>query len=194
MFKKSLFIFALSATLTFTGCFGSNDSGVSSDVPSGFKTFNAASFSLSVPGTWEIIEPVDFTSDIPDGTQVIVRNNVKNDVFTSNANVTKEILNSPMSSYDFGLDVLESNKKLKNYREISRNNEYKILIGGDLVKTILVEFEGKESEEQPTIRVVQTYAVAGADAYTVSAAYYHGPVDDLSGETAAQIVKTFRVK
>lgn len=194
MFKKPLFIFALISTLTFSGCFESGDSDISSDIPSGYKTFNAASFSISAPSEWEIIEPVDFTSNIPAGTQVIMRDNVKHDIFTANANVTKEILNSSMSSYDFGLTVMENNKKLKNYREISRYNEYKILIGGDLVKTILVEFEGKESEEQPTIRVVQTYAVAGADAYTISAAYYHGPVDDLSGEIAEQIVKTFRVK
>ncbi|MFC1599690.1 hypothetical protein ACFL3T_01540 [Patescibacteria group bacterium] len=194
MFKKSLIIFGLTATLTFTGCFGGGEEDVSTNVPSDFKTFNAASFSISVPAAWEILEPVDFTSDIPGGTQVIVRNNVKNDVFTANANVTKEILNSAMTSYDFGLNVMENNKKLKNYKEISRDNEYKILIGGTLVNSIMLEFEGKESEGQPTIRVVQTYAVAGADAYTVSSAYYAGPVEDLSGEIAEKIIRTFRVK
>lgn len=194
MIKKPLFIFALISTLTFSGCFGGGDSDISSNVPPGYKTFNAASFSISIPSEWEIIEPVDFTSEIPAGTQVIFANNVKNDVFTENGNVTKEILKSPVSSYDFGLNVMESNKKLKNYREISRDNEYEILIGGELVKTILVEFEGKESEGQPTIRVFQTYAVSGADAYTISSAYYYGPVDNLSNETAEQIVKTFRVK
>jgi len=194
MFKKSLLIFALCATLTFTGCFGGGEEEVTQDIPSDFKTFNAAAFSISIPGTWEVIEPVDFTSDIPGGTQVIFRNNVKSDVFTSNANVTKEILTSPMTSYDFGLSVMENNKKLKNYKEISRDNEYKILIGGDLVNSIRLEFEGKENESDPTVRVIQTYAVAGADAYTVSAAYYYGPVDDLSGEVAEKIIKTFRVK
>jgi hypothetical protein len=194
MFKKSLFIFGLCATLTFTGCFGGDEEDVSTDIPSDFKTFNATSFSISVPGPWEIIEAADFTSDIPAGTQVIFKNNIKDDVFTANTNVSKEILTSPFSTYDFGLNIMANNKKLKNYREISRDNEYKILIGGNLVNSILVEFEGKENEGQPNIRVVQTYAVAGADAYTISSAYHFGPIDDLSGEIAEKIIKTFRVK
>lgn len=194
MFKKSLIVFALTATLTFAGCFGGGEPSINSDIPSDFKTYNAPSFSISIPGSWEVIEPVDFTSEIPKGTQVIFRNNVKNDVFTANTNVSKEILTAAVTSYDYGLEVMENNKKLKNYKEISRDNEYKILIGGELINTILIEFEGKESENQPTIRIVQTYAVAGADAYTISSAYYFGPVDDLSSEVAEKIVKTFRVK
>jgi len=194
MFKKSIFIFALLATLTFTGCFGGGEPDVNSDIPSDFKTYNAPSFSISIPSSWEVIEPVDFTKEIAAGTQVIFRDNVKNTVFTSNTNVSKEILTSPFTSYDYGLDIMENNKKLKNYKEISRDNEYKILIGGELVNSILIEFEGKESEGMPEIRIVQTYAVAGADAYTISSAYYYGPVDDLSSEVAEKIVRTFRVK
>lgn len=194
MFKKSLIIFALAATLTFTGCFGGDEEDVVTDVPTDFKTFNAPSFSVSIPSAWEIMEPVDFTSDIPAGTQVILINNVKHDVFTANTNVSKEVLRNAISTYDYGLNIMENNKKLKNYKEIARDNEYKVLIGGELVNSILVTFEGKESEEQPTIRIVQTYAIAGADAYTVSSAYYLGPVDDLSSEIAKRIVQTFRVK
>ncbi len=194
MFKKSLIVFALTATLTFTGCFGGGEPDISSEIPSDFKTFNAPSFSISVPSTWEVIEPVDFTSEIPVGTQVIFKNNIKNDVFTANTNVSKEVLKSSFSTYDYGLEMMENNKKLKNYKEVSRDNEYKILIGGELVNSILIEFEGKENESQSTIRIFQTYAVAGADAYTISSAYYFGPIDDLSSEVAEKIIKTFRVK
>lgn len=194
MFNKSLIVFALIATLTFAGCFGNSEDDVVTDVPTDFKTFNAPSFSISVPSAWNVIEPVDFTSEIPSGTQVIFKNNIKGEVFTANVNVSKEVLKSPFTSYDYGLEIMENNKKLKNYKKIARDNEYKILIGGELVNSILVTFEGKESEEQPTIRIIQTYAVAGADAYTVSSAYYFGPIDDLSGEIAKKIIQTFRVK
>ena len=54
-------------------------------------------------------------------------------------------------------------------------------------------FEGKESEVDPTIRIVQTYAVNGSDAYTITAAYLSDSLE-IQAENAKNIVKSFKVK
>lgn len=191
--KKALSISLITSIFLLTGCFGSNDT-IETPEFAGFSTYNAPGFSISVPASWETIEPKDFTSDIPSQTQIIFRNNIKNDIFTANANVTKSILSSAMTTQEFAKSEISGNKStLLNYQEISRNNEHKIIVGGEIHNTVMILFEGKENEQQPTLRITQTYAVNGADAYTITSAYLKDS-DEILAENAQNIIKTFKVK
>lgn len=193
--KKSLIIYLLGVVFLLTGCFGGNGDTLP-EVPEfeGFSTYNASTFSISIPNAWEIIEPRDFTEDIPAQTQIIFKDNVKSDRFTANANITKQLLNAPMTSLEFARSEISGHKStLLNYREISRNGEFKVIVGDKFHNTVYILFEGKQSEEQPTIRIVQTFAVNGADAYTITSAYLKNG-DELAAEVAGKIIETFRVK
>ncbi|MBN1494608.1 hypothetical protein JW911_02615 [Candidatus Peregrinibacteria bacterium] len=191
--KKAILLSSLISLLVFTGCFGGGDNaGQTADLKN-FKTYNASTFSISVPNSWEIIEAKDFSKEIPIETQVIFRNNIKSDVFTENANVTKKILKTGMSSVDFAKsEILENQKSLVNYKEISRDTEFNVLIGGKMNKSMLIMFEGKESAQDPLIRLIQVYAVNGVDAYTATAAY-RSDADGVTTENAKNIVKSFKV-
>jgi len=191
---KKLNIFLLISAFVLTGCFGGGEPTLEVPEFEGFKTYEAPSFSIAVPERWEVIEQKDFTEDIPPQTQIIFKNNLKNDKFTANSNVTKQLLNSAMSSQEFARTEISGHKNtLLNYQEISRNDEFKVIVGDKVHNSVYILFEGKQAEDQPMIRVVQTYAVNGADAYTVTAAYLKEE-DELMEEAADQIIQTFKVK
>jgi len=190
--KKLIIFSALISLFVMTGCFGSGDSGTTTELKN-FKTYKATTFAIGIPSTWEIIEAKDFSKDIPMETLVIFRNNIQSDVFTENANVTKKILKSSMSTYDFAKsEVLENRNSLINYKEISRDEEFNVVVGGKMQKSILILFEGKENTQEPTIRMLQVYAVNGTDAYTVTAAY-KSDADNLTIDNAKNIIKSFKV-
>ena len=62
-----------------------------------------------------------------------------------------------------------------------------------VVQTIFILFEGKQSEQQPTLRFLQTYAVNGADTYVITAAFLRNS-DEILVEDMKNVIKTFRVK
>lgn len=193
MTQKSLAVILFSSIFLLTGCFGGEEE-IDNGQLHNFTTYTAPTFTIGIPQQWEVIEPKDFSKDIPDETQIIFRDNITSDIFTANSNVTKRLLRSPMSSTDFGKSEIQENKNtLLNYREISRDEEFNIVIGGQMQKTLLIMFEGKQSESEPTIRVVQTYAVNGTDAYTATAAYLPDATE-LASENAKNIIKSFKVK
>jgi len=190
IFSSLTLIFSL---FSLTGCFGSDAPAETSQLQN-FRVYTAPTFSMSVPNQWQTIEPKDFSSDVPQETQIVFRDNVQNDIFTSNANVTKRLLTQQTNSLDYGKSMMNENKgSLLNFKEISRDEDFNIAIGGQVQKTLLVLFEGKENEAEPTIRVVQTYAVNGIDAYTITAAYLPDSTE-LDAENAKNIVKSFKVK
>lgn len=192
---KKLNIVLLIAVFILTGCFGGGEATI--DVPQfeGFKIYEAPSFVIAAPERWEVAEQKDFSQDIPGQTQIIFRNNIKNEKFTANANVTKQLLNQAMTSQEFARTEIAGHKStLLNYNEISRNEEFKVIVGDKVHNSVYILFEGKQAEDQPMIRVVQTYAVNGADAYTVTAAYLKEEENELIAEIAGQIIETFKVK
>lgn len=192
MFKKTFLLLPVSL-LVFTGCFGGGDNSASDGQLQNFTTFESTTFSISKPQQWKVIEAKDFSNDIPNETQIIFRDNVLNDKFTSNANVTKKILKSPISSYDFAKSqISETKNTLLNYKEISRDEEFNVVVGGQMQKSILIMFEGKQTEAEPTIRIVQVYAVNGTDAYTATAAYLL-EADEVTVDNAKNIVKSFKI-
>lgn len=193
MFKKIALIFSLISLVSLTGCFGGSDETEETDLEN-YKTYNAPSFSVSLPQNWEIIEPNEFSDEIPPETQVVLRDNIISEVFTTNANITKELLAAPTTSYDYAKASINENKAtLLNYKEISRDDEFNVLVNGEMERTALIMFEGKPLETDPTLRLIQTYAVNGTDAYTITAAYLK-TADEFTVETAKNIVKSFKVK
>jgi hypothetical protein len=180
--------------LALSGC------GSSTSLPLATNTANIQSrlidspeFTLTIPHDWDVIQAQDFTSDVPPETQLVVRNNVKNDNFTANVSIIKRGTSNSIATLDYAKEVINRQKTgLLNYKE-DNNSSAKIQIGGQPVDTYLETFEGKKDAQSDLIDFYQTYAVKGANGYIVTGAY--SPQETTDNINAVQaVVKSFSVK
>lgn len=174
MKKTILFLMIVLSILLFGGCFSVDDNGASGGTQSQnndlTKTYSTNQFSFIYPQDWDLIEPKDFTSEIPAETQVVVRNNIKNDTFTANINVVKNDLQANKSTLDYAKEVLNRQKTgLLDYKETKRDL-IKIQIGGQEQETYYTEFEARLNSTEPVTRFFQTYAVKDKSGYVIMGA------------------------
>jgi hypothetical protein len=182
--------------LTLSGCInlgGGTTTPTKTATDQTTQVYETNEFSISIPKGWEIIEKKDFTSDVPATTQVVFRNNVKNETFTANVNIVKNTLQQTTSTTDYANMVLNREKTgLYNYTQ-SGKEQTKISIGGTETDTLLTLFEAKESTSANTVRYLQTYGVKSENAYIVT-----GSISPKENETVLttieSIVKSFKIK
>lgn len=196
--KSHRFILGVSvlSLLTLSGCInlgGGSTAGTANTASTTTQTYDTSEFTITIPQGWEIIEKKDFTSEVPQETQVVFRNNVKNENFTANVNIVKNILQQPVSTTDYANMVLNREKTgLYNYTE-SRKDSTKISIGGTDTDTFFVLFEAKKSASDNVVRYLQTYAVKADSAYIVTGAV--SPQENAAMiATVESTVKSFKLK
>lgn len=143
------------------------------------STYQSKDFNILFPKDWESIEKDSFTSNIPAETVVGFRNNIKNDVFTTNVNVAKTTLADKTTlSKDFAKSTLANAKKhLVNFNQISLT-DYKFPNGDKGIDTFIADFEGRKTASESTIHFRELYVVNGSIGYTVTGAYL--PTEDNS--------------
>lgn len=174
--KKLLLLFSIATLLT--GCFGI---GESSDTPGGqgdpnFVTYDHTAFSIQVPKDWETIDSKSFTSNIPAETMVGFRNNIKNEVFTANVNVSMTKIPEEVTSADFGKStLLKAKESLVGFKEISKE-DYTLKYGDQEIATFTSGFEGKKTPADPIVRFKQLYIAYDGAGYVITSAYL--PVED----------------
>jgi hypothetical protein len=165
----------LASSLLLSGCLSpgpqTNPPVTNPDISTETRVYNNNEFSITSPSAWDIIQPKDFTSDIPAETQVVIRNNIKNEDFTANVNVIKHSFQSSKNSLDYGQEILNRQQSgLLNYRE-TKKEIVKRNVGGQPVDTYLVEFEAKLNQTDPILKFVQTFATSGNNGYTALGSY-----------------------
>lgn len=167
--KKLLIISLLSSALIFSAC-GSDESANTSEetITADKITYATDDFELSIPSDWEILEKDSFTSNVPAETVVAFRNNIKNEVFTANVNINVTELAEEITVQDYAKSTLEKTKNsLIDFKEISSGEH---TLAEDLPGYIL-EFEGKQSASESTIRFKQLYVIVDNKGYIITAAY-----------------------
>ena len=195
MSKKFLAVGFISLPL-LTGCF-SVDNSTTSTTPTDTgiqqaKVYNDNQFSFSYPGNWDLIEQKDFTSDIPKETQVVIRNNIKNETFTADVNVVKNDLQIDESSLDYAKAVLNRQKTgLLDYKETKRDL-VKINVGGQDQDTYYTEFDARLNATDPVTEFIQTYAVKNKQGYIIMAAYSQQETSTVIDQLQ-KVVKSFKV-
>lgn len=158
-----------------------------------FSTFDVAEFSLVYPKEWEVISEKDFTAEVPSGTVVAFRSNIRKPLFTPNVTVTKQVLPKEIPSIEFAKSLIQTHRdSLKNFKEISRE-ELAIKVGDQEFPTLFVSFEGKEQEDADLKRFLQFSGVKRNTAYIVTGAFL--PEEDPSiGEAILHMEKSFSIK
>lgn len=173
---KKLFIssIVISTSILLSGCFGTDDAGsipAPDDTSNETKTYTSSEFSIKFPASWDVIDPKDFTSEIPPETVVALRNNIKNDTYTANINIVKNSLQTSKSSLDYAKEILNRQKTgLLDYKETKREI-VKIIVSGQPQETYYTEFEARLNQTDPIIKFVQTYAVKDRAGYIAMGAY-----------------------
>lgn len=175
MNKSFLSVLLIGATLTLAGCFGTDGGGAPLPAPDNgsnqSSTYQNSQFAFSFPSPWDVIEPKDFTSDIPRETQVVVRNNIKNDTFTANVNVVRNDLQVSKTSMDYAKEILNRQRTgLLDYRETKREI-VQVSVGSQAQETYYTEFEARLNTTDPVLKFAQIYAVKDRAGYIIMGAY-----------------------
>jgi hypothetical protein len=196
MNKKLLSILLIATTLMLSGCFSSDgqtttSSGTDGNAPDN-KVYQNSQFSLSFPGSWDVIEPKDFTSEIPPETQLVIRNNIKNDTFTANINVVRNDLQLTMSSLDYAKEIINRQRTgLLDYKETKRDI-INIQVGGQSEESYYTEFEARLNQTDPVTKFVQTYAVKDKAGFIIMGSYSTQENTTVVDQVNA-VVKSFKV-
>ncbi|MDD3861486.1 MAG: hypothetical protein PHP74_01175 [Candidatus Gracilibacteria bacterium] len=175
---KKLFLLLIT-TILLTGCFG-NENGNSEIITSNpnYTVYKDADFSISYPKDWEIINKNTFTSNVPAETIIAFRNNLKNEVFTANTNISKIQIPKETTSEDLGKStLLKSKESLISFKELSKDPII-IKLGETEIQTFISGFEGKKSTSDPIIKFKQLYVSMKGFGYVITGAYL--PYEDES--------------
>ena len=191
----------LASMVFLAGCFGGDEevveeenteSEIEAQDTSG-NNFEGPDFTIFAPEEWEVIKKEDFTSDVPAGTVVVFRNNVKNDQFTANANITKNTIPGTITSGDYAKQAISNLKaSMFNFKEIKRESTV-INVDGKGVSTIYLAFEGKRKENENTVQFLQKYAVKGHIGYIITGAFL-GSEEELVVKKVDAMVRSFEVR
>lgn len=185
-------MFAVSFLLT--GCFGGNSTPAPTDQSTGTTTtYQTTDFSINVPTDWDTIESKDFTSNIPKGTIVAFRNNIKSEVFTANLNISVTDLQEVITSQDFETSSKANIKSsLLGYTETSTAPQ-DVKSGTATLQGVMFEFQGKKSASDPILTFKQLYVVRDKTGYTLTAAYL--PDEDASVvNSLTEMLNSFMLK
>ena len=174
--KKLLLL--LSIPFVLSGCFGSTGSTTGTGIASNpnYITYETATFVIAYPKDWEVIDSKSFTSNVPPETIVDFRNNIKNEIFTANSNISQVPLPPEVISADFGKStLLKSKESLVSFQELSKE-EFVIKYKDQDITTFISGFEGKKSPSDPIIKFKQLYIAYQGTGYVITSAYL--PTED----------------
>lgn len=187
---KTIFIAVLLSTmLTGCGLIGNSNNKTTTTT----KDYESSDFKVNIPPEWEVIEKKDFTADVPEVTQVVFRNNVKNETYTANVNVIRNQLQDTIDTSEYAKMVYNRQKTgLYDFKEI-RRDAIKLKRGSDDIETTLLVFEARKGTDQLNVRYYQSYLVKNNFAYIITGSA-SPKENDVTFQTIENTVKSFQVK
>jgi hypothetical protein len=174
------------------GCFDFGG-GTPAPAESDLNTYDTNILSIGIPKSWDVLEQDDFTSEVPQETLVVFRNNIKNETFTANINIVRKRLLEPLSSKEFA--VMTNNRQregLPDYNETSKD-EFTVQVGDRQDDTYLVGYEARRSPDERLVKYLQIYAVKDNFGYIVTGAFSPQESTDIASLVTTS-VKSFKLK
>ncbi len=170
---KKLIAISLITLFSLTGCFGTPvDEEQTDNTNQMYSTYQSSDISIIYPNDWEVMNSSDFTSNVPASTVVVFRNNLKNDIFTANLNISQAEIPLGTTNEDFALQTLNTQKyNLVGFTEILREN-YNIKTGTETEEsTIISTFQGRKTITESLVEFKQTYIARNGFGIIITAAY-----------------------
>lgn len=170
---KKIIAMTVIALFGLTACFGDTSENEEKDtsLPPMYKKYEKPDLSIIYPRDWEVLSQSDFTSNVPSSTVVVFRNNIKNDIFTSNLNISQAQISVGTTSEDFAIQTINTQKyNLVGYTEIKRED---YVFGDKLTgeKTFIVTFQGRKTVTENLIEFKQLCIARNGYGIIVTAAY-----------------------
>lgn len=166
--KKFLILSLISTSLFFTGC-GNDEPTTNEDV--GIQAYEAPEFIIDHPSDWEVLGKDQFTSNVPTNTVVAFKNNIQNEIFTANLNVTLIPVEENTNVEDFFKESMAQAKTtLVSFEEIS-SEASNVSQGEERIAAYTANTQGKISADGPIIQFEQLYSIKDKTAYVVTGAY-----------------------
>lgn len=192
LFFSLLFVFSLSGCFSLDGN-SSAQNGDERSVDEQSKVYETQDYSAILPKDWQVIEKDEFTSDIPPETQVVFRNNVKNETFTATVTVVAKSLLEPVSSLEYGKLVHNRESTgLIDFKETQKDT-VRIKIGDQEIETLFRVYEGRKAPNESLIRYYETYAVKDNKAYIIAGGVHPRENENVI-QTVQNIVKSFQLR
>lgn len=195
--KKAASTFVIAITLfSFTGCFEDAPEDTTPSTSTDYLIHETTDFTIDYGKNLEVLTPENFPSNVPKSTVVIFRNNIKSDVFTANLNISQSALKTDISSTDFALQTLNTEKyNLVSFQEVARET-YTLASSTDPTKTIdtfLVTFRGRKSVTEPLLEWKQLCFARNGYGIIVTTGYL--PTEDQNVVLLFDtMLKSFRLK
>lgn len=168
-------------SLLLTGCFGIGDEDTTQKENGNFYKTNE--FEISVPESWDTIEPGDFTSEVPADTKIVLRNKIKNEIFIANINVVKNFLPEGVSEKDYIKKFAQSHAALlQNFQKFEEK---------ETDQGAIFSFEGKRTASDPIIKFTQKIAIKEGKIFIATAAYINNEDEKIKKE-ADEIVQSLK--
>jgi hypothetical protein len=156
--KLKLLTLSLISIISLTACGGGDEAETDTSNNGDLNVYDHSNFTVGFPTDWEVKEPADFPSNVPDSTIVSFQNKIKDEIFTANVNVSITNLSEAISSKDLAISTLAKAKNsLLAYSEISREEVNLTLNEEVVLDTYIIEFEGKKTSIEEIIRFKQIY-------------------------------------
>ncbi len=145
------------------GCFGDGESGGTDVVTPGESLYSTSNFSIIYPSEWHILEKDTFPSLVPYQTILVFRNNIQNEVFTANVNISKMTVNKDTNVEDFSKSNLAKIKT--TLLSVTEYTTKKTENG------VIIHFRGRKSPTEPLVVFKSLNVIKNDQAYTVTGSY-----------------------
>jgi PBP1b-binding outer membrane lipoprotein LpoB len=171
MAKIKLIIPLIAISMFFGGCFGEDDSSPTNTFEDNKIRYQHKNFTINIPQDWDIIEKSDFTSTVPEEIVVAFRNNIKNEIFTANVNISMIALSETLNSTNFAKS--SKNKASTSLIEFEEKDleTKKIMKKNNFIEGAIMEISGKKTSYDPIINFTQVFIVDNKIGYTITAGY-----------------------
>lgn len=186
---RSIYIACIAVLIT--GCFSSesDDAGASR----GTHSYATNEFRISIPNEWEIIEPAKFQSTIPPSTVIAFRNNVADEIYTSNVVIVRNPLSIDITSQDYVLAVIEKTKReLAEFQEISVEPQ-PMTIGGNPENSLFTIVRGRNALDA---EIKEFVIFAGSHERTayIALGSYLPKEPETTKELVQEMVRSFEIR
>ena len=187
--KKTIITIAILSSLLLVGCSDKENASPPPETNSNLSKFENNDFTITYPKNWEVLNPENFPSNVPKSTIVVIRNNIKNELFTANLNISKASVKETTTSLDFATSTLNSAQyNLINFKEISRD---KVAINGE--ETFIARFQGRKTATENLIEFKTLCLVKNGVGILITAGYLPSE-DQIVVTKLSDMIKSFTLK
>lgn len=183
--KRSLFSVIVGLMLVLTAC-GSSDTSTADET--GVHSYATDEIRIDVPNSWEIIPPLQFSSDVPPNTQIAFRNNIKHPRYTATVSIIKNHLDKQVSTVDYAKALLQRLKQdITGAKELGAE-QVAIKIAGVDTESLMTTVEGSQQPDSEPKVYVHKVGVKNDFAFVVIGTY----LPEETAEAKDQIDKMVR--